>query len=349
MSLETVDEIAEKISHSAKSVRWIWHGGEALLMGQEWLYQAHRIIKKHIKDLKLSVQTNGVLLSEDMALFLKSEDVSVGVSYDGITHENTRRNGDAVLQNLLSAREVIRVAPITVIGEHNIDKASATYDDYKEKGMYQFSFNLVHKKFMGDSSVFDNVEEFCEKYAKFFDKWFYDTDNVDERTFFSFVKLIMGSEQVPCGMSGCIGKWIGVNPVGDIYPCDRYYPEKYHLGNIKDYLSLIEVFDNPNYIQLKMEVAERRINCLENCEIAEFCFGGCNGTAILSHGDASKPDEDVCYINKYMITHVFNRIKDLSYEDMKNINPVVSEFLKKEGYRSLTHIREMITNGYIEK
>lgn len=67
----------------------------------------------------------------------------------------------------------------------------------------------------------------------------------------------------------------------------------------------------------------------------------------MRYGTAAKPNEDWCEVYKATFKHIFNRIKDLSYEDMKHINPSVRKTLIDLGYRSLSTIKEILVEDLV--
>ncbi|QOR33929.1 radical SAM protein [Clostridium sp. 'deep sea'] len=343
MSLDTVEEISKKLGNFAKSVNWIWHGGEALLMGKEWLTEACEIVEKYIDTVDFKLQTNGTLLDDDMIETMIKLKINVGVSYDGTAHDVSRGSGNKVFSNFKKYfNKTGNCGLITVIGYHNVDKLIDTYNLYKENGIKSFSYNIATPYDMNGTIVrpLENPDEFLDKYLKFFDYWLSDKDGVSERTFMTFIDLILGSKSLPCYYDTCVGKWLAFNPNGDIYPCDRWYP--YNLGNISDYKNIANVFYHKNFLMLKQQQADKRLNCLKTCDFSEYCFGGCNGSSLTLYGDATKPDPNFCYIFKAMIKHVFVKIKDLSIEELDNINPAVSKKLKKSAYRGLSTIKQII-------
>jgi uncharacterized protein len=76
------------IRHDLKRIAFILHGGEPLLLGPERLEMFFSIFKNAIKDLDLEItlgmQTNGLLLTEEIGAVLKRFHATVGVSIDGI-------------------------------------------------------------------------------------------------------------------------------------------------------------------------------------------------------------------------------------------------------------------------
>jgi len=82
---KAVARIAEHVeNHGLVSVEIIFHGGEPLLAGAEWLADLAGTLRTRVPtQVNLALQTNGTLLDRPMLETLKSLHVQVGVSLDG--------------------------------------------------------------------------------------------------------------------------------------------------------------------------------------------------------------------------------------------------------------------------
>jgi uncharacterized protein len=115
MSARVLEQSAHRIaehahSHRLERIDVVLHGGEPLLAGPEFVSGAARTLRRAAAgvDVRLSVQTNGLLLDDDMLAVLAEHEVLIGVSLDGGRAANDRhrryRNGngsfDAVAANL---------------------------------------------------------------------------------------------------------------------------------------------------------------------------------------------------------------------------------------------------------
>ena len=68
------------------TVSLAWQGGEPTLMGLDFFKQAVGYADKYKKPkqkVEYTIQTNGVLLNDEWAKFLKKHNVLVGISIDG--------------------------------------------------------------------------------------------------------------------------------------------------------------------------------------------------------------------------------------------------------------------------
>ena len=83
-------------THHLANVRVVLHGGEPLLAGRRRVAEVVSVLRDMVRPatVDVSVQTNGVLLTEEMLDMLLHLDVRVGVSVDGtaIDHDRHRRH-----------------------------------------------------------------------------------------------------------------------------------------------------------------------------------------------------------------------------------------------------------------
>lgn len=98
MSAATIDLAASRIAEHVDTHRPPWievvlHGGEPLLAGLPTLRKVAEAIRGAVRDtaVRLIVQTNGLLLTEQMLEGLDALDILVAVSIDGSASDNDRR------------------------------------------------------------------------------------------------------------------------------------------------------------------------------------------------------------------------------------------------------------------
>jgi uncharacterized protein len=84
--------------HRLRTFRVMFHGGEPLLFGKQRFGDLCRrllsVAARRACKLRLSLQTNGMLVDEEWAELLRDFDVDVGVSLDGPSEINDRRRVD---------------------------------------------------------------------------------------------------------------------------------------------------------------------------------------------------------------------------------------------------------------
>lgn len=91
-----IDELPALLEDKGEtSVEILWHGGEPLLVGKEylnkWMQYAQSKLKKY--DVRFLMQTNGYLIDSEWVSLFKKFDIGVGISLDGYEelHDVNRR------------------------------------------------------------------------------------------------------------------------------------------------------------------------------------------------------------------------------------------------------------------
>jgi radical SAM protein with 4Fe4S-binding SPASM domain len=331
MSLETIEDICRKIKPSDLNL-WLWHGGEVTLMGAQWLNEATEIILNYFPTMHFTAQTNAYQVSDDLINYFKRYNVSVGFSFDGMYHDNTRGHASEILQNYYKMRDKgISMGPITVIDKNSVKYLKETLMLYKQLNINQGSFNWIYpvNHYKDKESVFANGFDNYVNYFKDFVKYyFFYTNDFSERVCNSFINLALGNvEHVPCNLKDCVQKnWLCVNPIGDIYPCDDPFDkELYGLGNVIDYNDLSEAYNHPNYVRYKQENDERLDYCLNNCKFSYVCKGGCTAQIVGLLGTASEVNPYHCKMFKEMYLTTIKLILSLNSNIITSINPSVRQ------------------------
>jgi uncharacterized protein len=122
LSEEHQDAFAQRLAEYAASVELkratiIFHGGEPLLAGADYLVQFTRKIRSAASGLKVDfgMQTNGLLLTDETLDKLEAEDIAVSLSIDGPReahdlHRTTRR-GRSSFDRVAGALERLKKRP----------------------------------------------------------------------------------------------------------------------------------------------------------------------------------------------------------------------------------------------
>ncbi|MCR4642125.1 MAG: radical SAM protein [Lachnospiraceae bacterium] len=286
MSEETLRHIFEITIPNYPEVNFIWHGGEPLSMGLPF-YQKVVKLQAELNScgtrIKNSIQSNMTMLTEEFASFLKENGFTISGSFDGTQNQVTRGNSERILIGIRNAREKIgNCGVISVVSTKNIDHLIEDYEWFKSQKI-GYSLNPYISKDPKDELTVP-ARRFVERFQELFDYWLTDTTcDINLRYFRNFIEHILLNKRTVCTFNSCLGKWMAIRYNGDIYPCNRDYPEEYSFGNVMQYDNIREAFDSPGFIRLTTEAVERRNKC-KSCPIYGFCNGGCNHNALMYGG-----------------------------------------------------------------
>jgi len=118
ISSSVLKRLGERISeygveNNLQSARIVLHGGEPLLIGSKKLEEHIITLLKAASPVKLgiSIQTNGILITEEICNILSKYGISVGISLDGLEEANKMRifpNGDRAYPEIMAGISTLR-------------------------------------------------------------------------------------------------------------------------------------------------------------------------------------------------------------------------------------------------
>ena len=281
MTQETVDALIEKIrAYRPLSLSVLFQGGEPTLAGLPFFKAFSKKIREALScPVSYALQTNGLLLDDAFAAFLRKNDVLVGLSLDGDRRTNDRcrldQNGRSTFSQVLAAASLLQKHGVafnilSVIDDQNALEIDATYSFFKAQGFSCLQFIPCVDEGVGSLSA-NAYEAFLKKC---FDLWYADFQNgryVSIRHIDNYIGILLGHPPENCAMCGICGNYFVVEANGDLYPCDFYCKAAYRLGSVFD--------DAPfeaNETQRRFVEASRVIHAhCKTCRYYALCRGGC--------------------------------------------------------------------------
>lgn len=337
MSEQYLEKLIEAVQNEFDRVMYIWHGGEPLLCGLKFFKRAVFLQKKHSKPNQIilnSVQTNGSLLDDEYIEFFIANDFSVSVSFDGPGECNSLRCQTEETNNIIKAaiKKGLKTASISVVHAGNCHKQIEMYEHFKALGV-PMKFNPIFNS-GGARSIPEyalNKEEYIASLKQFFDYWLVDQAAVVNDTLEQYLGMVLYGQGRDCIYRSCLYHWIGVDYLGDIYPCGRSYAEEYKLGNLGEIEKISDVFRSENFINLLKKSIVRRSKCQVECKYYGFCNGGCNNNAIIE-GDLENNHNFLCDVLKSMYEYIQEKISVLQRPgaDLEKVNPIIRKRLNEK-------------------
>lgn len=311
IGLPTVETILRRvIAHNlsvdplSKVIQIYWHGGEPLLAGIDFF---RAIIRLEAQYPELSfvnrIQTNGTLMTDDMARFLADYQFQVGFSLDGPReiHDRYRRWRGSQSGSYEAARRGIecyrnwagvdRVAVIAVVTRAGIECAADLFSFFKELraevqlDIYDIRWlDLIQEagQVSGLPDLAPRPEEVGRFLIELFDLWFWDQDSqMDFRELRQEVKMALQPEinlGDPFDKKRCDFRRLIFAPDGMVFSCDQWVnDEKTALGDIhQDSLAAILTNKDALWEQIKRRIRRsgKQMAC-GGCEWGRQCGGGC--------------------------------------------------------------------------
>ena len=312
-------------SVTADEVVFSWQGGEPTLLGLEYFEKVVALQKKHAKAgqrIENDLQTNGTLLTDDWANFLKENRFLVGLSIDGPRdihdHYRISKHAEPTFDKVFAAAQTlqkhgVRFNTLTCVNRFN---ASRPLDVYRflrrELGStyLQFIPIVAIKDFettapqawdterlpiVGSPPAHpDHAESVVTPWSVDPDEYGYFLSKVwDEWLARDFGKVLvnfcetlvaqhMGLPSQICIHSEVCGKGVALEHDGDVYSCDHYVYPEYRLGNIRE-RSLGEMVFDPAQVRFGYAKSESLPAYCRECEFLRDCWGECPKNRVVAH------------------------------------------------------------------
>jgi len=335
MTIESFKRICELTIPYYDQITFIWHGGEPLCAGEVFFDRSFRIqdemMKKYNSTVKNVIQTNATLINDKFIELFKKNNVKVGISYDGVKNEWLRGQTESVLNGIEGLKEVdINPGIISVVTGYNLSSIFETYELMKEKNL-PVNFNHLSVTDLCDENNYLNmtVEEYSNAMIDLYNYWIDDElCNINVNPFTHYLKMILNNEHPVCKHASCLGRWLSIDSSGDISACNRYFPPEFCMGNVHELENIEDAYKSIGFRELLMGSVKRRELCKSECEVYNYCLGGCNNEAYHENGISSNNGFS-CKVFKSLFTYIYNDVQSRKHESgFEAKNQKLSEFVK---------------------
>ena len=268
-----------------------WHGGEPTILGLDYfkriveLQRAHRPAGKRISN---SIQTNGVLLTEEWCDFFAAERFGVGLSVDGprALHDVYRlaKDGRASHRQVMAAYRLLRrrkvpVDLLCVVHAQNVQHPLEVYHFFKDLGAQYLSFiPLVERRADAPGGVTERsvpAEAFGTFLCTIYDEWVrHDIGRIIVQIFEEAARPALGLRHSLCIFRPTCGDVPVIEHNGDFYQCDHFVTPEHRLGNIRD-VPLAQLIDSPAQEAFGRAKQEWLPRYCVDCDVRAMCNGGC--------------------------------------------------------------------------
>lgn len=315
MSLEVgkkaIDFLIEH-SRGRHNLELDFFGGEPLMnfdVVKQVVEYARQEEKKHNKNFRFTITTNGMLLTDDKIDFINQEMSNVVLSIDGRPEVNDRLrvrvdgtgSYDAIIdkyKHLVAKRRNGKFDQYYVRGTFTKFNKDFTED---VEHLYHAGFDQISVEPVVSDPKYDytlteaDLPEIFEEYEKLSKKIIEHKKNGDSINFFHFM---IDLDQGPCAIKrlrgcGCGNEYVAVTPDGDVYPCHQF------VGNPE--WKMGSVLDDSLNLEMKERFAHTTVydkkDC-QNCWAKFYCSGGCNANNMQYAGDLLNSHKLACELEK---------------------------------------------------
>lgn len=315
MSFETgkraLDFLIEQ-SGTRRNLEVDFFGGEPLLnweVCKKLVAYGREQEKKHNKNFRFTLTTNGLLINDDVIDFCNKEMANVVLSLDGrkITNDAMRVSANGTGSYDLIIDKFKKLAK------------ARNQKDYYMRGTYthnnlDFASDIIHMADLGfkelsiEPVVSDPSEPYAlknedlpvlkEQYQILADEMLRRYRKGDGFTFYHYMIDLNAGPCIVKRVSGCgVGtEYLAVTPSGELYPCHQFVgDEKFLLGDIWKGITnkeVIEQFEGCNVYSHK--------EC-KDCFAKLYCSGGCAANAYHTTGSVNGIYEFGCELHRKRI------------------------------------------------
>jgi len=326
LTRDSAEVLINKAAHYARDekarVNFLWHGGEPLLLGQDF-YQ-------HVIDTQKSLsfpfcynnmlQTNGLLLDKHFTSFLVKNNFKVGTSLDGPQklHDAQRRSKSGQPTHKLVCQAITQIqkqnGAIGVVAIFTRNTLSQLDEFYNYFSKHKINVRVNPLLPIGNGadvsakSLHVTPQEYGKSLIYLFDRWIKEPRyTFTFNPFYNIVGSVMSGRTVICSQSGSCRTFFKVHPNGDVYPCGKEDERDYLVGNIHtdDMRSMVESSRVQQYAAEKAAVKE----LCGDCRHFNICNGGCTTSARLT-GDKGVGKDFFCESYRMLFDHIKARLPE---------------------------------------
>lgn len=333
ISLETFDNALTKILESdlvRKDFSVVWHAGEPLVLPITFYEAATDLIAKRNKTefkVNQTIQTNGILLSDDWCEFIKENNINIGVSLDGpeIIHDKQRidRQGRGTHRKVVAGIDLLKKRDIqfyviAVITDVTLNHPDEFFNYFLNLGVKRLCLNIeeaegVHSKSSLVADDFDN--RFKAFFNRLYDLYTKHKTEIDIREFSQIEKLILKGDLNPSlGQQTTPFRILTLDTDGsfstfspELLGMNGEHHEDFRLGNLNTEC-LNSVISSKKLTGILEEILIGIIACKKSCEYFSVCGGGTPSNKFSEHKKFDATETNFCRLrNKSLFDVVFSK------------------------------------------
>ena len=299
--------------------------------------------RKPFQRIENDLQTNGTLLNDDWAVFLKKHGFLVGLSIDGprVFHDKYRftKGGKPTFDLVVTAAKMLAQhgVPFNLLCVVNRDNARTPREVYRflahELGAYRVQFTpcVETREFKSTapqhwkpdtiptvgtpearpgnlgSIVTDwsvDPDDWGEFLCRVWDDWFaHDYGKIHVNLFETAVAQSLGLPAQTCTQAEFCGKGLAIEHNGDVFSCDHYVYPEYKLGNIRDTHEAMMAFSEK---QQAFGFAKSKTlpQYCRSCTHLKLCHGECPKNRLVKSPDGEMGLNYLCSGWKRFYGHI---------------------------------------------
>jgi len=289
MSNETLETLVSGYMQTKQPVyQFGWQGGEPTLMGVDFFRTVVRLQGKYGRPgAKVSngLQTNGTLITPEMAALFKEYHFLAGISIDGPAeiHDLRRKTlvGTGSYKQVMQGLEELRrhdveVNVLVLVHHDNVTKPEAVFRHLVDLGFtyHQYIPCVEMDKYGNPLPWSITGAEWGEFLIRMFQIWSKGhVQTVSVRNFDAVLQMLVTGQAVMCTLGRNCSDYFVVEHNGDVYPCDFFVEPELLLGNIRS-----DSWESLRNSKTYRAFGSRKLRLPGECQTCEYftlCTGDC--------------------------------------------------------------------------
>lgn len=329
MSEATLERFIEQYiaAQTQHEVLFTWHGGETFLRPLAFYRRALELERKHAGGHAIDncIQTNGTLITEEWARFLRDNHWLVGLSIDGPQefHDEYRRTRQGrptwakVMHGIdLLNRYGVEWNAMAVVNDYNADYPHDFYQFFKQIGCHYIQFAPIVERTTDNGQQSTPSGDVCltpesvspQQWGSFlcalFDEWVVsDVGDYYIQIFDATLANWMGVTPGVCSLAETCGHAAAMEFNGDVYACDHFVLPEHRLGNIHSD-TLTRMMYSPRQLAFGRAKRDALPRQCRECEWLFACHGECPKNRLLTTVDGEPNLNYLCEGYRQFFRHV---------------------------------------------
>ena len=313
LSLQKMERVIRAgMEYADHSCSFAFQGGEPTLAGLDFYRGVVELQKKYARsgvEIHNAIQTNGMLIDEEWAVFLAENRFLVGLSLDGPAelHNLNRLDtvGEGTFNRVMRAARLmekhgVEFNILCVVTGRNARSVEKIYRFYRRQGFRWLQFipcldSLEQQR--GEEKYHLSAENYGDFLIRLFDLWYEDLQRgeyISIRHLDNWLSILLGGQPEACSMTGQCAVQFVVEGDGGVYPCDFYVLDEWRMGTVGE-SSFAEMQRGEvaaRFIQASLRVPDK----CRRCRWYGLCRNGCRRNRMtLLDGEIDRN----CYCEAY--------------------------------------------------
>lgn len=328
ISTQRIDDIVHFLSDlykfQNKSFAIVLHGGEPFLLPKARLEYLFAQLRRFLPDYTtISVQTNGLLLNDQLVELCEKYGVTISISLDGPEKINDQFRIDSlgrgsfhrILDRILLLKRYPKVFTGCLAVIDPFSDPKEIYHFFKKLDIPSVNFLMRdgnHDRYPYGKKNFTSIE-YGKWLAELWELYFTDSNPIPIAVFDNYVKILMGGHSLKEGSGTDISGILIIDTNGDVTKNDTLKSTQNRADRFKfswnvskdNVLDLINSAEFKEYLNLQEPQAEECINC----SYLKICGGGMPLYRWNAVNGFNNPSV-FCKDHQYIIDKIASSLKD---------------------------------------